>query len=1554
MKHITPEDSFVGREKELGHLLSLYDDVRAGKGRVALVSGGAGIGKTSLANRFVSKIQTDDSCLVVRLHGANMSLASSYLAFYIALKTQTDVPMEHIDFENIDEQQAAVFFDTVLRRISDKPFVVFVDDLQLCHPKMLSLIVLLVQRMQSEPYPVMVLAALCTNNENVNDKGLVIPSFVSRITRIKYADGVSVAAEVEVSKFRLSDTATLIDRMFSPNHFPNDTANVIHKCSDGSPVAVVNFLQHLVFLGHFAARRNSWYAGENYASECNLPLQQLVMSRIHSIGEVANNDGMSVGERLKTLFKPFAGLPDAVCTFFGAKNMMDDELREHTMSLAKSIAALCNASGKSKYNTELQKLTTFVLSQKRSIRRMSTSVSVLHDDPVQLLSLAEERTAVYAMSEAAEIAHRGVATLDSVNKNTSDTSLLYKLLCVEENALSRLGHYSRAVECAVRMHVLAEFEGNNLWSAHSYYRKSFNNVCMGNFDVAFENITQALALLGKKSESDAIEYIDYLILKGKTLFFKNRFAEAEEILSEAAKMARASSDKSRVAICSMERGSIARTLGNYQTSRRFLRAAEKFFENSSDKYMYARSLIHHGLLHDAVGRYSAAGKCYEKAVAICLATEDNVTAANCYNNMGLSKYYQSDYPKSLEYYHKALSIDKMLGNMPKVSISYNNIGMSLLNSGDEEGAEKYFNLALDIARGLQPAQRPELSLTYTNLGALYGQKGEISEAVRYYELAIEVDRVCNDTHSQLSSYNCIGNLYCNNDDYNAAMPYFNKSLEIAERIGDDVSRAAVFNNFGNIYYLQQDYTKACDYYTQALTININNGDTAAAALNYTNIASVYDAQKNSARAETYYDKAIELYHQTNDKMSEALNLDSLASLYYRNEKYNKAKVTYLAAVEILKGLDNRKGYALSLRCAGDTMRMLCEYKNAEKALLESLEVCQNIGDRDGEAESLSYLASMYSEKPDNNRAVENYKKAAELYRQLNRNVEYADMLSGLAFVYSDAGNNDEALICYHQAADIYRQADEKRKLASIYADIGLIYDENDYEKSADNYKLAANYYELLDDVVCTADALYLAAMALLHTDKRDEGYMCLVSVITYLKQHLEEEKTDTPVSTIEDKLLQCYTALADYFFEEKDYPQAIKMYQEAMEYSINTDNHSRTAYLCNNIGYTFDTACLYVQALQYYKKACEEYQKEEFKSEGLFNNLKNVALMSQRIGIKEDAAKYYQQAFDAFENELYISLDLLADCALMTANAIMAVNQANLKYAAIYYQKAYTLYRKDDNLQGMISVLYHRAESEINAGRKDDIPGLVAQIMHIYDMATDTDTKCAALKSAGSLNYLSGNCTEAINKYQQAVDILLARDNWDAAARLYFEMAVLITGYSTLMDKTVSFNGETLSAYDFVTKIFNNAVELAKTEKDVELVIQSLASLALYNVSAHEKDVALECIQRALDVAEESGSPEIVAMALIEKSEFLLRYFNDFGTVEECLNRAIILLADVNDSNLIVYAYAYKFVMFVRAGLYNEADKIFKAYDPYFVGVADSLELLKGALVDFARHQSES
>ena len=1553
MKHKTPEEIFVGREKELGHLLSLYDDVRAGRGRVALVSGGAGIGKTSLINRFVSKIQTDDSCLVVRLLGANMSLASSYLALYIALKIQTNVAMERIDFEKIDEDQAAAFFDSLLRRISDKPFVVFVDDLQFCHPKMLLLIVSLVQRMQSETYPVMVLAAICTN-ENTNYTSLVVPSFVSRITRIKYSDDVSVAAEVEVSKFRLSDTATLIDRMFSPNHFPNDTANVIHKCSDGSPSAVVNYLQHLVFAGHFAARRNSWYADANYASECDLPLQQLVTQRIHSIEEVANNGGISVGERLKMLFKPLAGLPDAVCTFFGAENMMTDNLRERTISLAKSIAALCNASGKSKYNAELQKLTTFVLSQKRNIRRMSTSVVVLHDDPAHLLSLAEERTAVYAMSEAAEFAHRGVATLDSVNQNTSDTALLYKLLCVEENALSRLGHYTSAVECTVRMRVVANFEGNNLWSAHSYYRMSFNNVCMGNYDVAFENVSQALALLGKKSESVSAKYIDYLILKGRVLFFKNSFAEAEEILSEAARMARASSDKYRVAICSMERGSIARTLGNYQTSRRFLRAAEKFFENSTDKYMYSRSLINHGLLHDAVGRYSAAGKCYEKAVAICLATEDNVTAANCYNNMGLSKYYQSDYPKSLEYYNKALAIDKMLGNMPKVSISYNNIGMSLLNSGDEEGAGKYFNLALGIAKGLQPAQRPELSLTYTNLGALCGQKGEISEAVRYYELAIEVDRVCNDTHSQLSSYNCIGNLYCNHDDYNSAMPYFYKSLEIAERIGDDVSRAAVFNNFGNIYYLQQDYTKACDYYTQALTININNGDTAAAALNYSNIASVYDAQKNCARSETYYDKAIELYHQSNDKMSEAFNLESLASLYYRNEKYNKAKVTYLAAAEIFNDLDNRKGYALSLRCAGDTMRMLCEYKNAEKALLESLEVCQNIGDSDGEAESLSYLASMYSEKPDNNRAVENYKKAAELYRQLNRNVEYADMLSGLALVYSDS-NSDEALICYHQAADIYRLADEKRKLASTYTDIGLIYDETDYEKSAENYKLAANYYEMLDDVVCTSEALYLAAMALLHTDKRDEGYLCLVSVITYLKQHIEDNKTDTPETTLEDKLLQSYTALADYFFEQKDYQQAIKMYQEALERSSNTDNHSRTAYLCNNMGYTFDTICLYAQALQYYKKACDEYQKEEFKCEGLFNNLKNVALMSQRIGIKNDAAKYYQQAFDAFENELYISLDQLADCALMTANAIVAVNKANFKVAAIYYQKSYTLYRKDDNLPGMISALYHRAESEISAGLKDNIPGLVAQIMHIYDMATDTDTKCVALKSAGALNYLSGNCAESINKYQQAVDILLARDNWDAAARLYFEMAVQITGDAKLMDKTVSFNGETLSAYDFVTKIYNNAIELAKTEKDVELEIQALASLALYNVFAHEKDVALECMQRALRVAEESGSPEIVAMALIEKSEFLLRFFNDFGIVEECLNRAIsLLLAEVSESNLIIYAYAYKFVMYVRKGLYNEADEILKVYDPYFVGVADSLELLHGALVEFARYKSNS
>ncbi|MFF3380336.1 AAA family ATPase [Streptomyces sp. NPDC002680] len=76
MPRQTPESLFMGRAEELGKLRNRLDAAAGGEPQVVLVDGPAGIGKTSLARRFLSGAATD--CRVVKAGGDELETELAY------------------------------------------------------------------------------------------------------------------------------------------------------------------------------------------------------------------------------------------------------------------------------------------------------------------------------------------------------------------------------------------------------------------------------------------------------------------------------------------------------------------------------------------------------------------------------------------------------------------------------------------------------------------------------------------------------------------------------------------------------------------------------------------------------------------------------------------------------------------------------------------------------------------------------------------------------------------------------------------------------------------------------------------------------------------------------------------------------------------------------------------------------------------------------------------------------------------------------------------------------------------------------------------------------------------------------------------------------------------------------------------------------------------------------------------------------------------------------------------------------------------------------------
>ncbi|MFQ5857497.1 MAG: BREX system ATP-binding domain-containing protein, partial [Anaerolineae bacterium] len=97
---------FVGRERELGRLLTLLERTLAGHGQVAFVTGEAGSGKTALVHHFCRQVQDVHANILVALGqcDAQTGAGTPYLPFVEVIQLLTSDTVEEAAAETLSEE----------------------------------------------------------------------------------------------------------------------------------------------------------------------------------------------------------------------------------------------------------------------------------------------------------------------------------------------------------------------------------------------------------------------------------------------------------------------------------------------------------------------------------------------------------------------------------------------------------------------------------------------------------------------------------------------------------------------------------------------------------------------------------------------------------------------------------------------------------------------------------------------------------------------------------------------------------------------------------------------------------------------------------------------------------------------------------------------------------------------------------------------------------------------------------------------------------------------------------------------------------------------------------------------------------------------------------------------------------------------------------------------------------------------------------------------------------------------------------------------------------
>ena len=328
--------------------------------------------------------------------------------------------------------------------------------------------------------------------------------------------------------------------------------------------------------------------------------------------------------------------------------------------------------------------------------------------------------------------------------------------------------------------------------------------------------------------------------------------------------------------------------GKYQKAFEFLsKALENAFKNYAfkeairygeillkcskeirDEEKIRTTLIKLGELYLQRGEFEKGIKSYEDSLKI-------EESAEAYIGLGNAFYQIGEYDKAMGHYQKAENIseedhERLLINIANLEIrrgnmqeaekklklylewakkngkdlieAYKTLGVFYSRYGKYKESEKYLSEALKIAKSGE--NKLEVADIMHNLGVLYMLLGKNEEAIEYALEAINIMESMGEVRRYSKTSNLLGLVYWNSGNKELALKYFTISLKYAKLLGIREDAASPLTNIGMIYYYSKSYEEAKKYLEEAIRILDELGSTLRSLESLLYLASVYVDTEN--------------------------------------------------------------------------------------------------------------------------------------------------------------------------------------------------------------------------------------------------------------------------------------------------------------------------------------------------------------------------------------------------------------------------------------------------------------------------------------------------------------------------------------------------------------------------------------------------------------------------------------------------------------------------------------------------------------------------------------
>ena len=433
-------------------------------------------------------------------------------------------------------------------------------------------------------------------------------------------------------------------------------------------------------------------------------------------------------------------------------------------------------------------------------------------------------------------------------------------------------------------------------------------------------------------------------------------------------------------------GDTYRLKHDYKKGLSCLKKALGLRERIGDSLQIANTLHNMGLIYRIDSQYRKALWAYQKALHIYKSLGNKFYIASTLNGMGELHRICHRYEQAKNLLQKALEIKQELDNKEEIARGLNNLGATHFDLGDYGQAINYYLESLKLNEKIN--NKKEMTFNLENLAEAYRKTGDYENSLKYgqkgLELALEIDF----TERAGRIFKELGLTYFELGHYQKAYEDFYQARTIANKIIDKELQVLILINLSKLFMILNDNQRVEKLLEESLRIiNTINDDRS--------LVGVYRIKSWLRNKEGKSEESIKLLNRAMDLAKQAdsqedlftLNLDFCEILLNLKEE-EKAKKYLNVAARFMR--DQSAGY-ISLEPEffmnlGRTEWLSGNLSEAERDFQIALEKANKLGRPELLWQIHHLLAKLFFSKHDFEKAYKESEKAGNIVKTLSENI----------------------------------------------------------------------------------------------------------------------------------------------------------------------------------------------------------------------------------------------------------------------------------------------------------------------------------------------------------------------------------------------------------------------------------------------------------------------------------------------------------------------------------------------------------------------------------------